>query len=101
MPDRRLLNSLSLLPYQLVCDSNPMSSIHHHELHHDFGFADLILLLEIHSSILRSAGCVVFWDDFRTIYYTIFRLKPPICRPLRFVEQAIDSIFLTRHCFGE
>lgn len=57
---------------------------------HEFKDADLILLLEIHSSILRSAGFVMFWDDFRTIYYTIFRLKPPVCRPLRFVEQALN-----------
>lgn len=59
---------------------------------HEFIDADLILLLEIHSSILRSAGFVMFWDDFRTIYYTIFRLKPPVCRPLRFVEQALSKL---------
>jgi hypothetical protein len=55
---------------------------------HEFKDADLILLLEINSSILRSADFIVFWDDFRTIYYNNFRLKPPVCSPLRFVEQA-------------
>lgn len=56
---------------------------------HEFKDTDLILLLQIHSSILRSAAFVVFLNDFRTIYYTIFRLKPPACRPLRFVEQPL------------
>lgn len=54
--------------------------------------ANLILLFLIHYWLLRSAGFASVFGLFPTIYYTIFRRKCPVCRPLRFVEQALCII---------